>query len=121
MKKSYWPAFLALATALIVAGAHRVTADPTPSPLPTFHVEISNNAFSPASLTVPVGATVVWKNDDPYAHTVTMQGTNGFDSGNLGGGQTFSRTFTTAGTYPYECSIHPSMTATIVVANPSSS
>jgi plastocyanin len=93
-----------------------VLADQSPAPAPSpYVVEIKDNAFSPASLTVSAGSTVTWKNEDPYAHTVTMQGTNGFDSGSLDTGKTFTETFTTPGTYNYVCSIHPSMTGTITV------
>ena len=77
-------------------------------------VEINNFMFTPMSLTVPVGATVTWKFDDSTQHTVTADD-NSFASSPMGSGQTFTHTFTTAGTVPYHCSIHPSMTATIIV------
>jgi plastocyanin len=111
---------LTLIAAVVLAVARVAVADQSPAPGPSpYFVEISDNAFSPSALTVPVGSTVTWKNDDPYAHTVTMQGTNGFDSGNLGSGKTFSETFTTPGTYTYSCSIHPSMIGTITVTKAS--
>jgi predicted lipoprotein with Yx(FWY)xxD motif len=75
---------------------------------------IKGFAFGPADLTVPVGTTVVWTNEDDMAHTVTA--TNGaFDSGDLDKGGTFSFTFTKAGTFDYICSIHPSMKGRITV------
>lgn len=77
-------------------------------------VEIKNFMFMPATLTVPVGATVTWKFDDSTQHTVTADD-NSFHSSPMAGGQTFTHTFTTAGSVPYHCSIHPSMTATIIV------
>jgi plastocyanin len=77
-------------------------------------VEIVNFAFAPASLTVAAGTTVTWTNNDSASHTVTAD--NGsFTSDKLANGATFSQTFTTAGTFTYHCSIHPSMTATVTV------
>jgi plastocyanin len=77
-------------------------------------VEIDNFMFMPATLTVPVGTTVTWKFDDSTQHTVTAND-NSFSSSPMAGGQTFTHTFTTAGTVAYHCSIHPFMTGTIVV------
>ncbi|WP_130440741.1 cupredoxin domain-containing protein [Kribbella rubisoli] len=77
-------------------------------------VEVKNFAFMPANVTVPVGGKVTWKFDDSTAHTVTADD-NSFSSSPMQGGQTFSHTFTTAGTVKYHCSIHPEMIATIVV------
>jgi plastocyanin len=77
-------------------------------------VTIKDFAFSPAMLTVAVGETVTWTNEDTAAHTVTADdGT--FDSGRLATGETFTETFDTAGTYAYHCTMHPGMVAEIVV------
>ncbi|MBI5728622.1 MAG: cupredoxin family copper-binding protein [Candidatus Magasanikbacteria bacterium] len=91
---------------------------PTPAanaPKPqTVSIEISNFSFQPQILTVAPGTTVVWTNRDGAPHTATAQDRS-FDSGTLNTNGTFSRTFTTAGTFSYFCSIHPSMQAKIVV------
>jgi plastocyanin len=71
-------------------------------------------AFSPATLTVSVNTTVIWTNNDTVAHTVTST-TGLFDSGSIGTGGTYSYMFTSAGTYNYYCTVHPSMTGKIVV------
>src|SRR2546426_977128 len=71
--------------------------------------------FSPANLTVKVGKTVTWVNKDTVTHTVTSDGSSVFDSGFMPTGATFQFTFTTAGTYPYYCTVHPFMKGTIVV------
>jgi plastocyanin len=77
-------------------------------------VVMKNTAFDPATVTIKAGESVTWTNEDPMNHTVTAD--NGeFDSGNLGQGATFSFTFDKAGTYPYHCSIHPTMKGTVVV------
>ena len=71
-------------------------------------------AFSPASLTVTVGTTVVWQNGTGAPHTVTSDTGNTLN-GMLSTGGTYSFTFTKAGTYSYHCSIHPYMQAMIIV------
>jgi len=77
-------------------------------------VFIQGMAFVPATISVAAGTTITWTNKDAIAHTVTS-GTNLFDSGSLASGKSFTFTFATAGTYPYYCSIHPTMTATVTV------
>ena len=75
--------------------------------------------FSPEELTINVGDTVTWTNDDDSPHTVTADDGQ-FDSGNMGEGATWSYTFTEVGTYDYRCDYHSSMTATITVVEPDS-
>ncbi|NGY03406.1 OmpA family protein [Solimonas terrae] len=76
-------------------------------------VSIQNFAFGPATLTVPVGTTVTFVNNDGSTHIVHFA--DGADSGRLGLGATWTRTFAAAGEYPYVCTIHPMMTGKIVV------
>jgi plastocyanin len=65
----------------------RAAAAPPPADAVT--VQIINLAFSPASVSVPVGTTVAWTNDDSLPHTATaLDGS--FDSGILDAGGTFS-------------------------------
>ena len=71
-------------------------------------------AFSPENLTINVGDTVVWTNNDDGPHTVTADDDQ-FNSGNMDEGATWSYTFTEAGTYDYYCSYHGSMTGTVTV------
>lgn len=75
-------------------------------------VSIQNFSFNPASITVKAGDTVTWTNNDSTTHTVTG---SGFDSGPLASGATFSHKFDTAGSFDYHCSIHKTMTGTVVV------
>jgi plastocyanin len=77
-------------------------------------VSIVNMSFSPASLTVTAGTTVMWTNNDNMTHTVTADD-DSFDSGNIAMGTKYSKLFSTAGTYSYHCTIHPNMKGTIVV------
>ena len=91
---------------------HTLTA--TGSSGTTASVSIANFSFTPATLSVSVGTTVTWTNNDSVTHTVTAD-QGAFDSNNLSPGNTFSFTFSQAGTYPYHCKIHPSMMGTIQV------
>lgn len=75
-------------------------------------VVIAGFQFSPQSLTVHAGDTVVWINNDAVDHTIV--GT-GFSSSPIGQGESFSQVFNTPGTYDYHCGIHPSMTGQIIV------
>lgn len=77
-------------------------------------VNIVDNSFGPASITVGAGATLSWLNKGALPHTVTAR--NGsFDSGIVLSGGRFTRTFVTPGTYSYFCTIHPEMTGTVFV------
>lgn len=84
------------------------------TPVATDHVVISNFAFAPAVITVPKGTTVTWTNKDGDAHTVAAQD-GSFSSAPLGTNAGYRHTFTKPGTYSYLCTIHPFMTATVVV------
>lgn len=77
-------------------------------------VAIENFAFDPGTLTIAVGDTVTWTNNDSAAHTATADD-GSFDSGNIEQGESFSHTFDEAGTYTYVCTFHPNMTGEIVV------
>ena len=80
----------------------------------THYINIQGYAFSPSSITINVGDTIVWTNYDSASHTVTSNdGT--FDSGSITNGNTFSFTFTSAGTFDYYCAPHPGMTGSVTV------
>jgi plastocyanin len=89
------------------------SASPAPAASPIV-VTIRDFAFKPSSLTVPIGTTVLWKNEDSAAHTATSL-TGLWDSGNLDQGQSYTFKFTKAGSYDYVCNYHPNMRATITV------
>jgi plastocyanin len=77
-------------------------------------VKIENFTFASQRVTVKVGTTVTWTNDDDIPHTVTSS-TKAFKSKVLDRDDKFSFTFTTPGIYEYFCSLHPQMTGTLVV------
>ncbi|GGS66628.1 cupredoxin domain-containing protein [Streptomyces violaceus] len=82
----------------------------------SYSVTMKGYAFSPASLSVPAGSTVTWTNQDTAPHDVkTTSGPVSIHSPMLDKGQSWSFTFTTAGSYGYVCTVHPNMTAGITV------
>lgn len=81
-------------------------------PVESNSVNIQNFSFSPSVLTVKKGATVTWTNNDSAPHQIKS---DAFNSDSLGNGQSFSFTFNSIGSFDYICSVHPSMTAKVVV------
>src|SRR5262249_1195264 len=73
---------------------------------------LTTTAYSPNPVTVPVGTTIRWMNNDNVAHTSTA---NDWDSGSIAPGASFSRTFMSAGSFAYKCTIHPNMVGTVTV------
>ncbi|MCF7805940.1 MAG: cupredoxin domain-containing protein [Candidatus Marinimicrobia bacterium] len=83
-------------------------------------VIMENTSYNPETLTVEIGTTVTWENNDSYAHTVTSGSpgnpTDTFDSGNIEAGESYERTFNETGTFNSYCTLHPdNMTGTIEV------
>ncbi len=116
-KKNVWIAGLAtpvmIAMLLLFAGSPSVRANDQPAAT-NAEVKIDNFSFGPETLTVPVGTTVTWTNQDDIPHTVVS--TDGvFKSKVRDTDEKFSYTFAKAGTYPYYCSVHPKMTGKVVV------
>lgn len=77
-------------------------------------VVIDQFAFSPDVIKIKAGTQVVWKNRESTNHTVTADD-GSFDSGSLGQGGEFKKTFTKPGTYSYSCEMHPFMAGKVVV------
>ena len=110
-----------------------VTEEPEPEVIAPTVVEVSlppgsavpgceeeNACYIPFSVSIRVGDTIVWSNDDTAAHTVTSglpaEGPDGiFDSSLFMAGTTFEHTFDEAGDYPYFCMVHPWMVGQIQV------
>jgi plastocyanin len=83
---------------------------PTPA-----SVNIGDNFFSPASLSVPTGTVVKWTSQGQAQHTVTSDN-SAFDSSTMNRNDTFEFRFTQQGTFNYHCTIHgQSMSGTITV------
>jgi LPXTG-motif cell wall-anchored protein len=116
------------------AGGEQPPADPQPaavtgtstvpsaSPAPAVakgsaSVSIVDFAFSPASVTIGVGGSVTWTNTGEEDHDATPTGGGFSSTGNLEPGASATRTFSSAGTFSYICTIHPDMKGTVVVGS----
>jgi plastocyanin len=75
-------------------------------------VTIQDFKFNPDTLTVKIGDTVTWINEDGAVHTVKS---DTFNSQNIKNADSFLLRFTEAGTYEYSCKIHPYMKGKIIV------
>lgn len=86
----------------------------TTSPRADTTINISNFMFVPMNQSVKAGVQVTWINNDDIPHTVvSIDGR--FQSPPLDTGDKFSYRFTQPGTYAYYCSVHPKMTAKVIV------
>lgn len=81
---------------------------------PANTIQIRNYAFVQTQLTVSRGTQVTWVNCDQDIHTSTSDA-GVWDSGPISPNGTFRRTFDAAGTFPFHCTPHPAMKATVVV------
>jgi plastocyanin len=83
------------------------------NPVVTTAVTIGNDFFDPANIQVSPGATVTWTWPSGVAvHNVTFADVT---SGDKGPGSSFSKSFPTAGTFTYSCTIHGGMSGTVLV------
>lgn len=95
---------------------------PTSSPLPSGSTvsivqgasALTTTAFNPNPLNITRGMTVTWVNNDNTTHT-SSSNAGTWNSGNIAPGGNFSVTFQSAGTFPYQCTIHPNMVGTVTV------
>ena len=108
----------ALAASLMLAAAGATVAPLAGAAAPTAPsgpvVKIDNFTFGPAALTVTVGATVTWINQDDIPHTVVATDQS-FRSRVMDTDDRFSFTFTRPGEFAYFCSLHPHMVGKIIV------
>jgi plastocyanin len=111
-------ALLAIAALAVAPAAtqaqhdHGGGATAAPGSHPT--VSVGFDAFSPLMLDVLTGDTVNWPNDSARPHTVTADD-GSFDSGRIVVRSSFAQRFDTPGTFPYHCTLHPTMTGEIDV------
>ncbi|MEH2511851.1 amicyanin [Nitrobacteraceae bacterium AZCC 1564] len=77
-------------------------------------ITIDNFTFAPAELTVPVGSVVTWINRDDIPHTI-VENNKTFRTKALDTEDSYSFTFTTAGTFNYICGLHPFMMGKVIV------
>lgn len=104
-------------TAVLCVGALLALglAAPMSASAKTWTVKIASMRFEPAELTVAPGDTVVWVNEDVVAHTATSSSAGRFDSQAIAPGGQWRYKAKTPGRYPYACTFHPTMQATLIV------
>ncbi|GHE69356.1 hypothetical protein GCM10014715_24030 [Streptomyces spiralis] len=105
-----------LLAALLLASTFTFLAPRPAHAATSYRVVMSGYAFSPRSLTITAGDTVTWVNQDQAPHNVkTTSGPESIHSPLLSKGGSWSHTFTTPGSYGYVCTVHPGMSAQLVV------
>jgi len=102
------------ATAAGVSGSLLLTVTPNPSGSAT--VSMPGFSFSPFTTTIIVGGTVIY--DFPaLPHNVIFATAAGAPNDiQQTSNRSVSRTFLTAGDFPYDCTLHPGMSGVVVVA-----
>src|SRR6266568_3565116 len=80
----------------------------------TFNVSIGDNFFNPSSVTISVNDIVKWTWNGANSHSSTSD-TGIWNSGIGGNGMTFSRTFASAGSFPYHCNVHSGQLGSVTV------
>ncbi len=83
-----------------IKATHTPPANGTPAASGT-NISINNAKYRPKNLTVKVGTTLTWTNNDSVPQSVTSDTPGVFDSGLLQPGKTWTYTFSQAGTFPY--------------------
>lgn len=78
----------------------------------TSQVLIKDFKFQPPQITINSGDTITWTHPGPASHTVKFADS---ESQILKNGGSYSKTFSQAGTFDYECGIHPDMKGTVIV------
>jgi plastocyanin len=92
-------------------------------------VNIEDYDYSPSSITVQAGTPVRWTNSGTMVHSVASDSTGAFSSPYLSGsgtdsygqptaGGSYTRTFSTAGTFTYHCGAHPTVMKGTVIVTP---
>ncbi len=116
MKKRNFLSILILSFVLMITNISCSKDDDTGGSGTPNTVNITDDEFNSSSFTVTKGTTVTWRNLGGSAHTVTSDDGTSFDSGSLAPGATFTHTFNTSGSFPYNCIFHSGMTGTIIVS-----
>lgn len=99
-----------LASLILAAVSLQAAAD-------TVEISISDYQYQPAEITITVGTTVKWTNNEKrVSHSILFLGPGGFESERFFPGESWERTFDQPGTYAYTCGPHPEMKGKITVS-----
>jgi plastocyanin len=134
LKRSSLRGIAALSTALVLAACSGGTT-PTSAPTAggpaattaaapctdstgptTVSASAVDNTWAPADVTAKVGDVITWSNGDGVPHKVALDDGSCQMSANISAGSSASLVFSVAGTFPFHCSIHPSMKGTITIS-----
>lgn len=115
MKRKFMVVILLVLVTLIIGCAQQTQTPDTTKLGSENNVRIRDFKFVPETLSIRVGDTITWANEDSAKHTVTSENGDEIDSEELGKGGSFTHTFNEPGEYTYYCSLHPSMKARIIV------
>src|SRR4051812_8183540 len=104
----------ALLFEVVLMSAGAASAQRTRPAAATHQVVMDGTAFTPATLHVKVGDRVTWINRDLFPHTATSR-EHGFDSKKIAPGKSWTYRTNQKGQFPYLCTLHPTMTAILIV------
>ncbi len=79
-------------------------------------VNIQNFAFGPSVVTIKVGQTIKWTNNDSVQHSATSDDSSWY-TGILNPGESKILTFNKVGSFTYTCSLHPNMKGSVIVTD----
>mgnify|MGYP001244542552 CR=1 FL=1 len=84
---------------------------------PTVTVEIQNYTYVPAEVKIRPGDTVRWVNKEKRtSHSILFPAEGGMESDRIFPDESWQRTFSKVGSYPYTCGPHPEMKGLVVVS-----
>lgn len=101
-----WRLAIVASIAAMVPGTGVLWADLTPAQAADSAVQVNDEVYTPAEITVAPGSTVTWQNTGSAPHSAKSQD-GSFDSGYIMPGAQGQFTFSTAGDFPYFCEPHP--------------
>lgn len=104
MKLNYVVLSAGLAISAACSGDSALSPTPIPAPVQTSQVSVADNVFSPINAQVSAGTNVMWTWRGQIRHDVVFE--DGMGSSSLQTSGTHARTFATAGTYRYRCTLH---------------
>jgi plastocyanin len=111
-----WQRAVVAAGVMLVGAIVSGPAFPAEPAATTHTVVMKATSYAPQGLTIKLGDTVVFVNEDPFPHTATAAGA--FDSKSIAAGASWKYKPRHAGEYAYTCTFHPNMKGTLRVEEP---
>jgi plastocyanin len=123
--------FAALGIALVLAACsggggnvttapHSTTAGAAPckdsTGTTTVQANVKDRTWTPSTVTAKVGDVITWTNADTVPHAVALDDGSCAMSNTIAGGASKSLSFSVAGSFPFHCSVHPTMKGTITIS-----